>query len=165
MSRPIWGESAAGSQTPLLGAGPGYCLPPQPPPHYIIMGQTIIYRGGGGGAWRFGFYLFCLFTDLGQKDSMHFCLGLLVDQPEDCSRGRCAGFAAPRPPRTMVPDSLYLQHQQHASVPRHLLSLRLGQVDQEHTPHVTHFKPLNLMTEIFLFLFFFFFFFNLMESG
>ena len=43
------------------------------------------------------------------------------------------------------------------SVRRHLLQLRLGQLDSAaHTLHVTHFKPLNLMTEFFVVFFFFF---------
>lgn len=46
MSRPLWGESEAGSWTPLLGTGPG-CPLPTPTNPYIIISQTIIYRGGG----------------------------------------------------------------------------------------------------------------------
>lgn len=81
MSRPLWGESEAGSWTPFLEAGPGCC---PPPPLYNYKPNYYLQRRRGEEPWQFSFHLFvCLFTDLSQISPNALCLGLPVTKPED----------------------------------------------------------------------------------
>lgn len=129
MSRPLWGESEAGSWAPLPGAGPGCC----PPPLYNYKPNYYLQRRRGGA-------LVVLVSSVCQSvywpelDSPSaLCLGLPVTKTEEWDIERAAVHWAvfcfkaniPGPSHTVPPSPA-----PKFSVHRHLLQLWFGQFDR-----------------------------------